>query len=648
MVTASDYNPLSRKLAQEAQRLQEMQEQLDRCERSVSWYKGFDLPRQASLLAGLDREIAERRATVATLQNACDTETDRIESLQIEVNQWEGWLGQLLRRRNEAGRRAKKELDVLEASHPVTQMNLAEARSQLRLLLGQRSQVADQVQEFASFDLPAAERSLQDSEAAVKHQSDKVASLLRRKEELDDRIAPHVARLQPALRRRQEVQAAMNELNRQIDELYRYRKEAFELSDRLNTAQTSYDRALLHQECKRRFGHGSPMLVAGECKDRIRALQPQRDYAKSTLQAHEAEVKGIEDQINLEVRAMRRPQAVRAWIRLAQMESYLADARRRQLGQKEREDLEAKERDALSFRAQLEGRRAGRAESQQRWWGGRVLDRAALGALTPVGNDGNQARIHLPSRYPGLLYKEYKQRSLVKTDALDRLIWLRRRFSDEDRLFIDSSAAWPAIIVGEDASTTGFLMAAAAAQYFHTFPSGKTKPVDLQFLVYPPKVAWGSMVLPTLRQRVELCLSVVRIFELIHGADGIVGDVSAANILWSLTPTPQAYLLDCDGIRIAGSGPVLPQMNTPHWIDPRDPERATKSTDCYKLAQVIVRVLSVEAYREPDGDLSALSVLKAPGLEQVGQLLRSMSGPGVPRPKPEDWRAALEHSLKHF
>jgi hypothetical protein len=229
---------------------------------------------------------------------------------------------------------------------------------------------------------------------------------------------------------------------------------------------------------------------------------------------------------------------------------------------------------------------------------GARLPTSSLGTLEKVGS-GGQATVYRPARFPGLLYKKYLAPARVNADALDRLRRVRLAMAKHDREYLDGSAAWPAILVEEAGRTVGFLMAPAGDHFFHQFGSNVRKPTDLQYLIFKPKPAWNSLILPGVFQRLEICRLIATAVDTMHRNKLVIGDISMSNILWAVRPEPAVYLIDCDGVRQAGGLPVLEQATTPDWSDPKDPSRATFDTDMYKLALAVLRVLASDPYLAP-------------------------------------------------
>ena len=70
-----------------------------------------------------------------------------------------------------------------------------------------------------------------------------------------------------------------------------------------------------------------------------------------------------------------------------------------------------------------------------------------------------------------------------------------------------------------------------------------------------------------------------------------VGDVSPKNLLFTLAPRPECFLIDSDAMRLRGAS-VLPQAETPDWQVPPGEERGTAASDVYKLGLLAVRLFA--------------------------------------------------------
>ncbi|MFI6289769.1 hypothetical protein ACIBCM_34410 [Streptomyces sp. NPDC051018] len=273
-----------------------------------------------------------------------------------------------------------------------------------------------------------------------------------------------------------------------------------------------------------------------------------------------------------------------------------------------------------------------------------------LSSLTLGGKigDGGQGEVHSvrepvsPGR-SALLYKSYRSPGQVDGGALGALVAVYRALPPEERDRLDAGTAWPLCRVVDGGRPVGFLMYEAPAEMTWRTAQGAVKLTELQFLLREPKTAWQDIRQPAPGQRRELTLALVTLIERLHSWGLVLGDVSQANILWTVRPAPAVYLLDCDGFRVTGEPPVLAQADTPDWADPlARPGSVTVDSDRYKAALAAGRILSREAYAVPGGPLGVLAgELDERQETAVRERFAQAGGALGTRPTLAEWRTAL-------
>ncbi|MFF3613398.1 hypothetical protein [Streptomyces sp. NPDC002580] len=264
----------------------------------------------------------------------------------------------------------------------------------------------------------------------------------------------------------------------------------------------------------------------------------------------------------------------------------------------------------------------------------------ALGAR--IG-DGGQGEVYDVTGPDGLLYKSYREPGKVDGAELAALVALRQGLAAADRERLDRETAWPLCRVVDGGRVTGFLMRRAPGSMTWRTGRGETRLTDLSYLLRPPRPAWQAVAQPSPAERYALVVAVLGLFRWLHTLGLVVGDVSHANVLWTVRPAPAPYLLDCDGVRMAGRPPVLEQADTPDWHDPLAAAgTATVDSDRYKTALLVGRVLSQDAYVSPGTSLNPLSgVLDDRRAGAVRALWEEASGPRGTRPHLAQWCTAL-------
>jgi hypothetical protein len=255
------------------------------------------------------------------------------------------------------------------------------------------------------------------------------------------------------------------------------------------------------------------------------------------------------------------------------------------------------------------------------------------------GGQGTVTRVVGPDR---LVYKEYLGHvGTPFTPALDELVEFGRSLPDTDRQSLFAQSAWPIARVLHEGAVTGFLMQEVPPEF--TGPiGGKQRLVELQYLLYKPNHAWNTLHQPDGPGRVEIAAAAVRLIGFLHSHRFVLGDISFRNLLWSPSRPYRVFLLDCDGVRRHGGEPVLPQAQTPEWDDPHVPGTGLDlDTDRYKIALLVARILSRNAYLRPGQKFEPLEGIDPRIADPVGRLFDRASGPHGTRPTAQEWSQAL-------
>jgi len=261
-----------------------------------------------------------------------------------------------------------------------------------------------------------------------------------------------------------------------------------------------------------------------------------------------------------------------------------------------------------------------------------------LGVAAFVADGGHGVVFEL-SRPAGVLLKLYHNDVDVLADELRRLIELPAGLVGVDRGLVGAATAWPCARVFHRGRCVGLLMRAAPAR-FSTRLAGRARLLELQFLLYPRRAMWSELVLPTEVGRRGLAMRYLRVFQVLHRNNVLVGDVSMRNLLWTLTGGPGVFAIDCDGFRIAGRPPAVRAADTVGWTDPTARHgEVTSDTDRYKLALLTLRLLLGD-HRVTPADVLATPALRALVGPRLGLLAADATRPGT-RPSAESWLGAL-------
>ena len=272
------------------------------------------------------------------------------------------------------------------------------------------------------------------------------------------------------------------------------------------------------------------------------------------------------------------------------------------------------------------------------------VDLSQLEIGTRLG-DGAQAEVFSVENRPGQAFKQYRAHELsnLNAAALEDLAAETRSLMPEGRR-ISYWATWPTETVVSRGTIVGFLMPLIGGEFFLAEGRLAGKEASFSYLACEPAPFWGSVTLPGQEHRLVLLAQMAGILQALHHRRLVIGDISWNNVLWS-TQEPRVLLLDCDGIRPAAGPPVAPQLDSPDFDDPcafpGSPPDADR--DCYKLALLVLRVLSRQLTARPDPSGGhGLHDLRPDQESMIERLLQRAAGRPGTRPTAIEWRQALQ------
>ncbi|MFF0214332.1 LppU/SCO3897 family protein [Streptomyces vinaceus] len=241
-----------------------------------------------------------------------------------------------------------------------------------------------------------------------------------------------------------------------------------------------------------------------------------------------------------------------------------------------------------------------------------------------------------------VVYKEYNGAVLPGLDggALAAMVDLLNELGEADGRWLCEKTAWPAAVVQRQGQTSGFLMRAAPDRFHFDYQSlsgpatGTRRLANLEYLLNDDAYVAGIGLTISDRDRLLLLADLASTLTRLHRLDIAVGDLSPKNLLFTTSPQPECFVIDCDAVRLRGAT-VLAQAETPDWQLPVNEEKATPTGDVYKLALLAVRLIARDQIATDPAALSALS-------PALGDLARSSLSPDPSRrPAPALWTEQL-------
>ncbi|ORV89883.1 hypothetical protein AWC11_13525 [Mycobacterium interjectum] len=279
-----------------------------------------------------------------------------------------------------------------------------------------------------------------------------------------------------------------------------------------------------------------------------------------------------------------------------------------------------------------------------------LIERDKLGALSKIGQGGQGVVYRAPNVKTkfadSMVYKEYKAQTLGEIDftalaAMPALVEDSLSYAEAERLV--SMAAWPCALVEDNGTTTGFVMPAIPAEFFvelNTAKGASSSTAEFQHLLNHASVLAARGIDLDDAQRYSLLREVASGLAFLHKHGVCVGDISPKNLLFTLTPHPGVFFIDCDAMRI-NTISALPQMETPGWDAPSGEELATLYTDTYKLGLLALRLLAGDQDTKNPQHLPPTT----PGL--LRQIITdTLTNQPERRPLPEAWTYVLGHAIE--
>lgn len=243
-------------------------------------------------------------------------------------------------------------------------------------------------------------------------------------------------------------------------------------------------------------------------------------------------------------------------------------------------------------------------------------------------------------------YKEYRPdvRGRVNVTALEAMVQAAARLSQDDRIWLGEHTSWPIELVSAGGVVSGFIMRAVPREFYFTLRTlsttdGKARLAQIEFLLNDDDYVASIGLVVSERDRLLLLASLAAVLVKLHGLGVSVGDLSPKNVLFSLTPWPHCFLIDCDAMRV-GDRDVLPQVETDDWKVPDGEELATAAGDAHKFALLAARLFARD---QSSRDVFRLAAT-APAVGELAQLTLQR-GPAN-RPALEAWIAPLETAAR--
>lgn len=238
-------------------------------------------------------------------------------------------------------------------------------------------------------------------------------------------------------------------------------------------------------------------------------------------------------------------------------------------------------------------------------------------------------------------FKLYREPAKVDFNRLRRLVRLGQLLPAASSVSLTRLAAWPTQVLVENGVPVGVSMPLVAERFYMQIvdPQGRRvrRLQELQHLNKDGFLSARGQYAPTSSERLEVVGRLASTMSLLHELGVVMGDISMRNLLWTMTPSPDLFVIDADSfVPQWGDPPQDPQPETPGWKAPPGLKPPSVASDRYKLALVAHRTLSLR--NEVPLDPGTVDFPSDPSVAAgVRELVRraQMLDPAPP----EDWAA---------
>lgn len=258
---ATDFNPLSRQCAEIQQQIDSLVQSLAKIETALQWHASLSESSLSSRISQGEQAARQLQQEIHALDGDIRANSDAIKVIAPAIRS-------LLNPRNwfdrdqVALRRQRSDLQVNGRRKEGVRQSKGQVLEKTRVQIGEAEA---ELQRYRAFDLAKHNDDLRRVKSAIASRREELTVLSDRKYRIDEVLAPLVQELH-------KLQSCIGQS--QVD-----LSVAEDLDRRLSSAENSYERAMIHEQCEKRFGVGSPRKVIGESQRQIR--QWERDCEKA-------------------------------------------------------------------------------------------------------------------------------------------------------------------------------------------------------------------------------------------------------------------------------------------------------------------------------------------------------------------------------
>lgn len=253
-------NPFDKQLESAKARESELCSSLNIIKNEIDWYEGTDLKILTDSLNELQNHLEKQSLSCTQLRG-------EVQQIEENINKLSEFINSLWNPKNwfDSQQRALRgRVSVLEKSLKEAKTNSSKAQDQLQNIKQEVSTKVAEIERYKGFNFDTKNKNRMLLANQLSQQKREVERISVRKHQVDDALVPIVAQIHDAERKKSEAASI--------------KRQAQSLDKELSNAVNSYERAMAHKKCEKKFGTGSPGKVISQKESEIRRID--RDLEK--------------------------------------------------------------------------------------------------------------------------------------------------------------------------------------------------------------------------------------------------------------------------------------------------------------------------------------------------------------------------------
>ncbi len=288
-----EYNPLTGPLTRLEKDLEDARKKRRSIDRNLKFQRGFNLKAAEKAVARLTAELKGAKTKHQAALDRLDAANSQTGAIRYEARLgWKPskWLS--AERKGAKLRLAAHREHLAELETECSQLEGTVENLQTRLTSEKRG-----VSRFKKLDPKALAVELEDVEAHIGMREIEAAEMRARKDSVDKALSEPLKALQIAENELSNLRSQRSSAYGRVSSLESEIRDAERLDRRISNAATSYDRAMLHQECERQHGESSPRRVISQSRRAIEQAKRAQRSCDRQIAAVERKITKLERRV---------------------------------------------------------------------------------------------------------------------------------------------------------------------------------------------------------------------------------------------------------------------------------------------------------------------------------------------------------------